>query len=261
MDWTASSYPKDTIYNHQWTIEDFPKAMKRNDGKIDSPTFKMPRLQRSFFLRITRSQCDRKMDRTNYDDVFDGSGHAKGDSLVDIDGINDSEQNFVSHLFDVWLLAKHLSDDLKKLKLAGTLELSQGTTEVRSKGHFIGFEEGIGPYSAEASGSGFASIHSEGWQFAKERFQSFKWGTELHLDPYDELPCADFYALDHTPELTLKAIIKIPSSMVHSAGVVNSPDEERFPFKHLIDQKDFKDVTLKIGDREFRGHRVILANK
>ena len=255
MDWTVSSYPKDATYTHQWTIKDFPKAMKRNDGKIDSPTFKMPGLQRSFFLRISRSQCDREMDWDDYEDVCDGQGHAKGDSLAD--GLN----KFVSHLFDVWLLMKSPSDDLKKLKLAGTLELSQGTTEVRSKGHFISSEEGVGPYFAEASGSGFARIHSEGWQFAKERFQSFKWGTELHLDPYDELPCADFYALDHTPELTLKAIIKIPSSMVHSSGVVKSPDEERVPFRHLLHQPEFSDVTLKVGDREFPCHRVILANK
>ena len=34
MDWTVSSYPKDTIYTHEWTIEDFLKAMYRNDGKI-----------------------------------------------------------------------------------------------------------------------------------------------------------------------------------------------------------------------------------
>ena len=66
-----SSYPKDTIYTHQWTIEDFPKAMKRNDGKIDSPIFKMPGLQvqRSFFLRITRSKCDQETDWDDYDDV------------------------------------------------------------------------------------------------------------------------------------------------------------------------------------------------
>ena len=135
------------------------------------------------------------------------------------------------------------------------------TTEIRSKVHFIGFGEGVGPYFAEASGSRLARIDSDGWQFAKERFRSFKWATELYLDPYDELPCAYFYAMDRTPELTLKAIIKIPSSMVHSSGVVKSPDEERVPFRHLLDQSDFKDVTLKVGNREFRCHRVILANK
>ena len=81
------------------------------------------------------------------------------------------------------------------------------------------------------------------------------------MDPYDELPCADFYALDNTPEVTLKATIKIPSNMVHSSGVVNDAAEERVPFKHLLHQQEFSDVTLKVGHREFPCHRVILANK
>ena len=264
MDWTVSSYPKDAIYTHQWTIEDFSKAMARNDGKIDGPPFRMPGLQESFFLCITQSQCDRKMTMTgDYDGYY---GHA-----------NPEDELHVSHLFDVWLRLKNPSDDSKKLKLAGTLQLSQGSTDVRSRGHFIGIEEGVGPFFAESSGSAFASnhsavasynsdvvsIHPDGWQFSKERFRSFKkWGgTQLYLDPYDELPCADFYALDHTPELTLKATIKIPSSMVHSSGVVKSAEEERVPFKHLLQEPDFSDVTLKLGDREFRCHRLILANK
>jgi len=266
MDCTVSSYPKDTIYSHEWTIEEFAKAMYRNDGTIDSPSFKMPGLQQwSFFLRVTQSECDRKM---NYNDDV-GRIHAKRDELV-IEGVKYE----VSHLFDVWLMLENPSDDLKKIKLAGTLEVSQGTTEIRSKGHFIGLEKGLWPYFAESSGSEFASchadlegfnsdvagIHLDGWQFAKERFRSFKWGTQLYLDPYDELPCADFFALNHTPsEVTMKASIKIPSDMVHSSGLVNGPADD---FKHLLNQKELSDVTLKMVDgREIPCHRVILANK
>ena len=256
MDWTVSSYPKDTIYTHEWTIEDFLKAMYRNDGKIDSPPFKMPGLgNRKFFLRITQSECDKRMNFNNGRNK--SRNHAKPEDLI-VDGV----QYQVLHLFDVWLLVKNPSDDSNMLKLAGTLDVRQGTTEIKSKGHFIGFQEdGFGPYFAESSGSEFASINSDGWQFAKERFRSFKWGTQLYLDPYDELPCADFYALDNTPEVTLKATIKIPSNMVHSSGVVNDAAEERVPFKHLLHQQEFSDVTLKVGHREFPCHRLILANK
>ena len=82
MDWTVSSYPKDTIYTHEWTIEDFLKAMYRNDGKIDSPPFKLPGLQWSFFLRVTRSQCDRK--RVSIEYVMNNM------SLSDIDRYKDT---------------------------------------------------------------------------------------------------------------------------------------------------------------------------
>jgi len=263
MDWTVSSYPKDTIYTHQWTIKDFSEALNRNNDKIDSPTFKMPGLQWPFFLRITRSQCHRdfvaSFGSSRVWDDHTWNGYTKNEESI-VDGV----KHFITDLFDVWLLAKKTSDDLRKLKLAGTLELSQGTTDVISKGHFLRTLEGeglMGAWYALSSGSSFASIHSDGWQFVKEDSDS-RYGTreKLLLGP-GELPCADFFALDHTTELTLKAIIKIPSSMVHNSGVVSGADEEKVPFKHLLDQPDFSDVTLKVGNREFRCHRVILANK
>lgn len=252
MDWTESSYPEDAIYTREWTIKEFSKAMERTDGQIDSPPFKLPGLQWSFFLRVTRSQCDRKKvsienqlwslsDINRYNRYY---GHARHD-----------DEDFISHLFDVWLLVKNPSDDANKLKLAGTLEVSQSTREFRPKGHFFnddGYDHGYthDTYFLPAAGSGVASISvgdlgSRGWQFARE----IPSRPDVVVLPWD-LECVDFYALNNTPELTLK-----------SSAIMNDPSEERVPFKHLLQQTEFSDVTLKIGDREFPCHRLILANR
>ena len=95
MDWTESSYPEDAIYTREWTIKEFSKAMERTDGQIDSPPFKLPGLQWSFFLRVTRSQCDRK--RVSIENIM---------SLSDINRYNryygharHGDEDLISHLY------------------------------------------------------------------------------------------------------------------------------------------------------------------
>jgi len=126
------------------------------------------------------------------------------------------DEDLISHLFDVWLLVKNPSDDVNKLKLAGTLEVSQSNREFRPKGHFFnddGYDHGYthDAYFLPPAGSGVASISvrdlgSKGWQFARQ----IPSRPDLVVLPWD-LECVDFYALNNTPELTLKVTIKIPS--------------------------------------------------
>ena len=51
----VSSFPEDVTFTFDWTIDDLIKGLERSEGEIDSPSFKIPTLSRTFFLRITKT--------------------------------------------------------------------------------------------------------------------------------------------------------------------------------------------------------------
>ena len=53
--WGVSSFPEDVTFTFDWTIDDLIKGLERSEGEIDSPSFKIPTLSRTFFLRITKT--------------------------------------------------------------------------------------------------------------------------------------------------------------------------------------------------------------
>ena len=52
--WAVSTFPEDLTFTYNWTIDDLNKGFERTGGAIDSPTFKIPSLPWTFFLRISK---------------------------------------------------------------------------------------------------------------------------------------------------------------------------------------------------------------
>ena len=276
MDWTESYYNKDATYIHEWTIRDFDKAMKRSDGIIDGPPFKMPGLPWKFFLRISQSECDKDWKEFGYPSARNvGWNHTTGKMLyrdyndrilrdiLNNTGDEVEEDPSMSHLFDVSLQVENPTEDLKTVKLAGSLEVDQGSTGIKSKGHMFAVLDGDpDPSLVGATGSECITATSNRWEFGEEEaIRCTGDRIEYSEGPFEHL-CHDFFAICHiTPEITLKATIKIASKMLHRTRMIKTADEEKVPFKHLLSEPDFSDVTLRVGQREFSCHRLLLANK
>ena len=279
MDWTESYYNEDATYVHEWTIRDFKKAMNRSDGIIDGPPFKMPGLPWKFFLRISQSECDKDWKEFGYPSARNvGWNHTTGKMLyrdyndrILRDILNNTadeveEDPSMSHLFDVSLQVENPTEDLKMVKLAGSLEVDQGSTGIKSRGHMFAVLDDDFPVAVTsivgATGSEVISATSNSWDFGEEEaIKSELSRMECLEGPHEHL-CHDFFALCHsTPEIILKATIKIASKMLHSTRMIKTADEEKVPFKHYLSEPDFSDVTLRVGQREFSCHRVFLANK
>ena len=263
MDWTESYYNKDATYIHEWTIRDFKKAMNRSDGIIDGPPFKMPGLPWKFFLRVSQSECDKDWQEFGHPTVKNGGwNHTTGRMLY----AGHEEDHSMSHLFDVSLQVENPTEDLKMVKLAGSLEVDQGSTGIKSRGHMFAVLDDDFPLPVTsivgATGSEVISATSNSWDFGEEEaIKSELSRMECLEGPHEHL-CHDFFALCHsTPEIILKATIKIASKMLHRTRMIKTADEEKVPFKHLLFQPDFSDVTLRVGQREFSCHRLLLANK
>ena len=96
----------------------------------------------------------------------------------------------------------------------------------------------------------------------KESIIYYSGGRSVRMDEEDIISF-DFFALESTPDTTLKATIKIESKMVHSTGIIKRLEDFRrgeTTFQ-VLSGPDFSEAILKVGQREFPCHRVILTNK
>ena len=254
--WAVSTFPEDVTFTYNWTIDDLVKGMERDvDGAIESPSFKMPGLPWDFFLRITRTVFKYKTDPDGEISEFRYPKELQiEEAMIPI-----------TSFFGVQLYVEdpdEKMEDLKELKLAGSLSLSetddQGVERLKLTGQIYRW---FGP--PELGGE-----KRTGWTKFSEWSKNWEFGTEEIT--YDKSPNRvddsqglyyDFYTLGDTPRMTLKAQITIPSKMVSSSGSVNNADTRTFSFKSLLSEPDFSDVSVKCGERVFPCHRVILAKR
>ena len=113
-------------------------------------------------------------------------------------------------------------EDLKELKLAGSLEMcetGQGVEPNKLRGQIYDFAAAPPEIGGEKrTGMIKYSSWDKGWNFGTEKMTCFN-GS---IDPNDDVDsiCYDFYTVGDAPGLILKALIKIPSKMVSSSGSV-----------------------------------------
>ena len=256
--WAVSTFPEDLTFTYNWTIDDLNKGFERTGGTIDSPTFKIPSLPWTFFLRIGKTSFKFWLDpevkrETEY----------RSPRELDIDEITTP----ITSYFDVQLRVANPNkreEDLNELKLAGSLYLSEtgGQTEGEEGNKLTGeiYDWSFPPECGGEKRTGMIkySKYGKSWCFGTEEVTCFN--GSIGPDDYDSV-CFDFYTLGEDPGLALKALIKIPSKMVSSSGSVKDADVEAFSFKSLLSQPDFSDVSLKCGEKVFSCHKVLLANK
>ena len=172
----------------------------------------------------------------------------------------------ITSYFGVQLCVGNLNkkeEDLKELKLAGSLEMCEtgrGVEPNKLRGQIYDFAAAPPEIGGEKrTGMIKYSSWDKGWNFGTEKMTCFN-GS---IDPNDDVDtiCYDFYTVGDAPGLTLKALIKIPSKMVSSSGSVKGAAMGTFSFKSLLSQPDFLDVSLKCGEKVFSCHKVLLANK
>ena len=117
--WAVSTFPEDVTFTYNWTIDDLVKGLERDvDGAIESPSFKMPGLPWDFFLRITRTVFKYKTDPDGEISEF------RYPKELQIEEATIPITSF----FGVQLYVEdpdETMEDLKELKLAGSLSLSE----------------------------------------------------------------------------------------------------------------------------------------
>ena len=117
--WAVSTFPEDVTFTYNWTIDDLVKGLEREvDGAIESPSFKMPGLPWDFFLRITRTVFKYKTDPDGEITEF------RYPKELQIEEATIPITSF----FGVQLYVEdpdEKMEDLKELKLAGSLSLSE----------------------------------------------------------------------------------------------------------------------------------------
>ena len=132
--WAVSTFPEDVTFTYNWTIDDLVKGLEREvDGAIESPSFKMPGLPWDFFLRITRTVFKYK---TDPDGEITEIRYPKELQI-------EEAMIPITSFFGVQLYVEDPDEkveDLKELKLAGSLSLSetddQGVERLKLTGQF-----------------------------------------------------------------------------------------------------------------------------
>merc|ERR1712203_1074600 len=116
--WAVSTFPEDLTFTYNWTIDDLIKGFERTGGTIDSPTFKIPSLPWTFFLRISKISFKFWLDLD--------AGVAEYRSPREL-RINEIVTPISSYFAAQLCIANpdEREEDLNELKLAGSLYLSE----------------------------------------------------------------------------------------------------------------------------------------
>ena len=250
--WAVSTFPQDLNFTYNWTIDHLIKGLDRTEGGIESPSFKIPSLPWTFFLRITKTAF-----KFWPDPEIRQVTEYRSPRELDVDGAMIP----ITSYFGVQLCVANPSKreaNLEQLKLAGQLEICETGSEKKLTGQIYDFTAPPELGGDKRVGMIKYSPWEKGWSFGTEEVTCFNGAIES--DDADSI-CYDFYTVGDAPGLTLKALISIPSKMVSSSGSVKDVDTGTFSFKSLLSQPDFSDVRLKCGQKVFSCHKVLLANK
>ena len=238
--WAVSVFPEDVTFTHNWTIDDLVKGLERDDdGAIESPSFKMPGLPWDFFLRITRTVFKFKT-------VPDGEvAEFRCPKELEIERAIIPITSF----FGVQLCVENPEEkmaDLKELKLAGTLTLSetddQKVERLKLTGQIYSWNGPPELGGEKRTGLTRFSEWSKGWEFGTE---DITYDKPCQMDNSQGL-YYDFYTLGDAPRMTLKAQITIPSKMVSNAYscdnakiIINEPYNKKIkvPESGILNQR------------------------
>jgi len=207
-------------HTFEWKIENFDNRMRRENKNIVSPEFAIPGQEGKFFLRVEEA----KERHISPDEM-------KTPTVVyEVSGYPTP----IKWYFSVTLA---MEDGDKSTKVAATLEIIKGGEEVMK--------------------GSIGETHSFVGLQSPQRFVGANLAKYLSSV---KKACRNFYTMDETSLLTLRATITTPSQPITSLEA-EVEDDKHCNFRPLLTDPKYADINLKCQGRVFPCHRVILSSR
>ena len=274
----VTTLPDDDHFPFKWSIVNFHKLLKRNEGEINSDAFEMPGVPWKLFLHVSRTEVpsedsedeDSEEEWDNLDQERKCSNSSRSPTELKIDGAWVPITNY----FNVQLCVKNpdvAQDKLKALELCGSLTITQNTDK-QSKMTGKIFELAPGSVSNKiwTGFVGFDDGYHPSRHATKDEFRGWYFGTRHPTYEYEPPHCQynddremyhDFYTVGKVSELTMEATIGRARTVTSTLTNVKSREVKGLCFGHFLQHPRFSDFIVKCEGRSFHCHKVILANR